>query len=170
MPPTRIPTKEDFASILPSHPTYQGRRQQWQQQQQQQQQQGQGQGGAGSQPDEPIALVYPDPPESTTAILLLFHGLGDSEAAFAAFARALALPGVLAVAVRGTAPLPPALLPRPDRPAYHWGDDLALSARDPDSALDPDPGFDRARAWVLDRLVRDLLLRRCGWTPADLLL
>ncbi|KAL2179240.1 Alpha/Beta hydrolase protein [Thermothelomyces heterothallicus CBS 202.75] len=179
MPPTRIPTKEDFASILPSHPTYQGRRRQQQQQQQQQEQQ-QRQGKGGGQPDDdPISLVYPNPPESTTSILLLFHGLGDTEAAFAAFARNLALPGVLAIAVRGTAPLPPALLPPPPpspaddggggaRAGYHWGDDLVFS-RDGD-AIDPDPGFDRARAWVVDRLIGEVLVRRCGWAAGDLML
>ncbi|KAL2148806.1 hypothetical protein VTH82DRAFT_1953 [Thermothelomyces myriococcoides] len=174
MLPTRIPTKEDFASILPSHPTYQAR----QQQQRQQQQQQQGGGRGGGQPDDPIVLVYPNPPESTTAILLLFHGLGDTEAAFASFARNLALPGVLAISVRGTAPLPPALLPPSSstdddggdggRAGYHWGDDLTFT-RDGE-AIDPDPGFGRARAWVVDRLIGDVLVRRCGWAVADILL
>jgi hypothetical protein len=55
MPPTRIPTEEDFASIFPSHPTFAATR------------------------TSPISLVYPNPRESTTSILLLLHGLGDSE-------------------------------------------------------------------------------------------
>ncbi|KAL2143696.1 hypothetical protein VTI28DRAFT_10126 [Corynascus sepedonium] len=152
MPPTRIPTKEDFAPIFPSHPTY--RRQQHQ--------------------EEPISLVYPDPPESTTSILLLFHGLGDSERPFAAFARNLRLPGVLAVSVRGTAPLPPVLLPVSDSGSdtqgqgYHWGDDLTFTQGG--DAIDPDPGFDHARAWIMDRLVGEVLVGKCGWELEDLLI
>ncbi|EFX01501.1 short chain dehydrogenase reductase [Grosmannia clavigera kw1407] len=121
-------------------------------------------------PDLTVALHFPDPPASTTAILLLFHGLGDSEAPFASFARALNLPGVLAVAVRG-----PNAVPFGDDVDddfgtgprhFHWGDDLQLRGAD----IDPDPGFDRALRLVGGRLVRDVLGARCGWRPDDLLL
>lgn len=117
------------------------------------------------------SLVFPSPRESTTAILLLFHGLGDSEAPFAGFARNLALPGVLAISVRGTSPLPPALLGEPlgSGPArhFHWGDDLTLGGEED---LEPDPGFERAVGLVLRRLVRETLVERCGWETSDILL
>ncbi|KAK2073700.1 hypothetical protein P8C59_007958 [Phyllachora maydis] len=135
-----------------------------------------------------VSLVFPDPPESTTAILILLHGLGDAEAAFAAFARNLALPGVLAVAVRGVHPLPPALVghiddddddddennnglrlgPTPQTRHFYWGDDLTLARAGGD--LDPDPGFDKAERLVLGRLVRETLVGRCGWETEDVLL
>lgn len=180
MPPTRIPTESDFAPLYATHPAASSQQHQH------------------SPP--PIALVYPDPPESTTAILILLHGLGDSERALAALARTLNLPGVLAVAVRGVSPLPPALLPQPDdddddgngdghgegrsaartmRMGFHWGDDLRFdqsafaSASGPGGGgggIDPDPGFEKARDWIMRRLIGDVLLDRCGWAPADLLL
>ena len=135
---------------------------------------------ASLSPQLTVSLHFPNPPESTTAILLLFHGLGDSEAPFASFARAISLPGVLAISVRGTTPLPPSLLGLdPDPPAaagrapaprhFHWGDDLTL-ARAGGDALDADPGFDRAAGRVLDRLVRGVLGDECGWLPRDVLL
>lgn len=120
-------------------------------------------------------LVYPEVPETTTAILLLFHGLGDSEASFATFAKNLNLPGVLAISVRGVAPLPPALVGLPDSAAaegptrhFHWGDDLTLSTSTGD--LDPDPGFSNAERLVLGKLVRETLVGRCGWDTRDVLL
>lgn len=116
----------------------------------------------------PIALHFPSPPESTTTILILFHGLGDHEPPFAGFARDLALPGVLAVSVRGTAPLPASLLPSDlvDR-HFHWGDDLTLDPATGD--IDVDPGFEKAARLVMDRLVRETLIEKCGWETSDIL-
>lgn len=123
-------------------------------------------------PDVTVALHFPSPPESTTAILVLFHGLGDSEASFASFARNMNLPGVLAISVRGTNPLPPALLgeaPNSGPPRhFHWGDDLNLATHA--DALDADPGFTKAANLIIDRLVRDTLVDKCGWELADILL
>ncbi|KAK7749410.1 hypothetical protein SLS62_008154 [Diatrype stigma] len=121
------------------------------------------------------SLVFPEVPETTTAILILFHGLGDSDAPFATFARNLNLPGVLAISVRGVAPLPPALLGLPDAVSsgptrhFHWGDDLNLSTTG-GGGLDPDPGFAKAERLVLGKLIRETLIENCGWDARDILL
>ncbi|OTA87645.1 hypothetical protein M434DRAFT_399383 [Hypoxylon sp. CO27-5] len=121
-----------------------------------------------------ISLVSPDVPETTTAILILFHGLGDSEAPFAGFARNMNLPGVLAISVRGISPLPPTLLGLPDPDAshptrhFHWGDDITLSPSTGD--LDLDPGFSKAENLVLGKLIHETLIERCGWETGDILL
>ncbi|KAH8882867.1 phospholipase/Carboxylesterase superfamily protein [Thozetella sp. PMI_491] len=123
-------------------------------------------------PELIVSLAFPSPPESTTAILILFHGLGDSEASFATFAKNLALPGVLGISVRGTSPLPPVLLGEPltagPTKHFHWGDDLTLSPHT--GELDPDPGFSKAERLILDRLLGETLVQKCGWEPNDLLL
>ncbi|KAF9874838.1 phospholipase carboxylesterase superfamily [Colletotrichum karsti] len=120
----------------------------------------------------PLTLAFPDPPESTTAILILFHGLGDSEAPFASFARAMSLPGVLAISVRGPSPLPPSMLPDDASSTttghFHWGDDLTMDSETDD--LSPDPGFSRAANLVTERLIRETLLDRCGWELSDIIL
>lgn len=121
-----------------------------------------------------FTLTYPEVPETTTAILVIFHGLGDSEVSFTTFAKSIALPGVLAITVRGVSPLPPALLGLPDSEAskptnhFHWGDDLTLSPSTGD--LDPDPGFSKATELVLEKLIRGVLVGQCGWETSDILL
>ncbi|PHH89123.1 hypothetical protein CDD83_6615 [Cordyceps sp. RAO-2017] len=124
-------------------------------------------------PDLQLALHFPSPRESTTAFLILLHGLGDSEAPFAHFARGMALPGVLAISVRGTAALPSALLSDGGEHArqgghFHWGDDLTFDSRT--GGIDPDPGFERARRAVVDRLIGQVLVDRCGWDLSDVIL
>lgn len=131
----------------------------------------------GLGPDLTVALHFPDPPASTTAFLLLFHGLGDAESPFAAFARAVNLPGVLAISVRGTSVLPQSLVAgaEDDDDAsfgqgpqhFHWGDDLQL---DGTGQLDDDPGFDHAVQRVDGRLIQDVLISKCGWRYDDILL
>lgn len=127
---------------------------------------------ASLSPDVAVALHFPSPPESTTAILILFHGLGDSETSFASFARNMNLPGVLALTVRGTSPVPPAMLGEsldsgPPR-HFHWGDDLNLATHT--EGLDADPGFSKASDRVLNRLIREILVDKCGWELSDILL
>lgn len=121
-------------------------------------------------PDLIVSLHFPSPPASTTAILILLHGLGDSEESFARFARGMNLPGVLAIAVRGTSPLPPALLGEPATSGpprhFHWGDDLNLAPTS--GGLDADPGFTKAAELIMERLVRETLVDKCGWELADI--
>ncbi|KAK3946053.1 hypothetical protein QBC46DRAFT_370705 [Diplogelasinospora grovesii] len=117
-----------------------------------------------------VSLCYPSPRESTTAILILFHGLGDSEIPFADFARRMSLPGVLGISVRGTSIVPAALIGDGARGGehYHWGDDLRASSYT--DGLDMDPGYTKAADLVLNHLIRGVLVDTCGWTTKDILL
>ncbi|KAF4989729.1 hypothetical protein FDECE_14611 [Fusarium decemcellulare] len=114
----------------------------------------------------PHTLHFPSPPESTTTFLILFHGLGDSDAPFASFARNLNLPGVLAISVRGTSVLPPALFGG-ERPGFHWGDDVTMDPSTGD--LTEDPGFEKARKAVMERLIGEVLIDKCGWEMRDII-
>ena len=122
-------------------------------------------------PNLSVSLHFPSPPESTTAILILFHGLGDSEIPFSSFARNVNLPGVLAISVRGVNPLPPALLGEPldSGPPrnFHWGDDINLTPHA--DGLDADPGFTKASDLILNRLIKGTLVDQCGWEMSDIL-
>lgn len=122
-------------------------------------------------PDLNVSLHFPSPPESMTAILILFHGLGDSETPFSTFARNVNLPGVLAISVRGISPLPPSLLGAPidSGPTrnFHWGDDVNLAPHT--DGLDSDPGFSKAADLILNRLIKVTLVNQCGWELSDIL-
>ena len=115
----------------------------------------------------PLATHLPSPPESTTTFLILLHGFGDSES-FISFARAMNLPGVFSIAVRGPSPLPPSLLPEAEGNHFHWGDDVQMDPSTGDMASDP--GFSRARDQVLDVLVKDCLIGKFGWETEDIIL
>lgn len=127
---------------------------------------------ASLSPGLTVALHFPSPPESTTAILILFHGLGDSETSFANFSRSMNLPGVLAITVRGVHPLPPAMLglPLDSGPPrhFHWGDELNLATQT--DSLDTDPGFNKAFDLVTNSLIKETLLDKGGWQWSDILL
>ncbi|KAF4974653.1 hypothetical protein FZEAL_8471 [Fusarium zealandicum] len=117
----------------------------------------------------PHTVQFPSPPESTTAFLIVFHGLGDHDEPFSNFAKGLNLPGVLAITVRGTDVLPAALLGgmELERPACHYGDDVII---DPETGdLAEDPGFEKARKLVMEKLIGEVLIEKCGWEMRDIM-
>ena len=115
----------------------------------------------------PHTRHLPTPPAKTPAIHKHHHGGGDSDS-FISFARAMNLPGVTAIAVRGTSPLPPSLLPDGEGGHFHWGDDVEMDPSTGD--ISSDPGFVKAREKVLDVLVKECLVEKFGWETEDVIL
>lgn len=114
----------------------------------------------------PHKLHFPSPPESTTALMLVFHGLGDTERNFSSFASSTNLPGVLALTVRGTARLPAEL---GIEEGYHWGDDLIIDQSS--GTLDSEgAGFNKAEKAILDEVVGKTLVEKLGWETDDIFL
>lgn len=117
----------------------------------------------------PHTLHFPSPPESTTTILLLFHGLGDAHTPFSSFASGMNLPGVLAITIRGVSPLPLGAGGEDAKDgSWHWGDDVVVDQRS--GEVDEDPGFERAKGVVMDKSVKEVLLEKCGWEYSDIML
>ncbi|KAK0735530.1 Alpha/Beta hydrolase protein [Apiosordaria backusii] len=117
-----------------------------------------------------LQIHAPDPPESTTTLLLILHGLGDNPLSFSAFPRSLNLPSTYCLTIRGVSPLPPSLLPDP-APAngcFHWGDDLTLNSQT--GELDTDPGFTKARKLILDDLIQGVIIDKLGWEHSDIII
>jgi predicted esterase len=92
----------------------------------------------------------------------LLHGLGDSDAPFARFARAMQLPETAALAVRGTSALPF------DLDGFHWGDDVVVDQANGD--LDSDTGFKRSMQLVCHGLIKETLMAKCNFKPRQIVL
>ncbi|KAF3348369.1 Ribosome-associated complex subunit SSZ1 [Verticillium dahliae VDG2] len=105
-----------------------------------------------SSPAVKIALTWPKPAELTTSFLIVFHGLGDHEIPYAGFAEGVNLPGVLSIA--------------PGR-NFHWGDDIKID--DATGEIDPDPGYEKAETIVRDRLIKETLIDKLGWSLGDIM-
>jgi predicted esterase len=95
-------------------------------------------------------------------VLLLLHGLGDNHLPFASFGRRLALPETCCISLRGPAPLPF------DLEGYHWGDDIVFD--NATGGIDADSGFKRAMKLVLEKVVRGILIEKCGYRGREIVL
>lgn len=116
-----------------------------------------------------LTLTLTPPPPSTTPtrtrpppnVLILLHGLGDSAPAFTNFARALNLPETLVLTLQAPNRLPL------DLPGFHWGDDISFDTAT--GGLDMDAGFATATKTLVHEVVRDVLLRKCGYRLREIL-
>lgn len=100
------------------------------------------------------SVVPPPNGQAATNILMLLHGLGDTEIPFKSFAEKLQLPETGCIALRGTANLPF------DLEGTHWGDDIVF---DNDGTIDADTGFTKSTKRVLDGVIRKVLIDKCGY-------
>lgn len=103
----------------------------------------------------------PSPDEPLNVVIVL-HGLGDTNVPFTAFARHMALPETTCVCVQAPHPLPL------DLQGYHWGDDILFD--DGTGALDMDAGLTRATSLLRDGIIGKGLVERCGYRRSDLIL
>ena len=116
-----------------------------------------------------IQLEINPPPKDQAPlnVLLLLHGLGDNEKPFAMLGRQLNLPYTVCISVRGIVPVP-ALFTGSDAPSFHWGDDIIFDQST--GELDLNSGFEKAMAVVLEQVVDQVLIDKCGYKPRDLVI
>ena len=93
-------------------------------------------------------------------MLILLHGLGDGQDAFATLGRQMNLPETACVSVRG----PKALL---DLEGAHWGDDIIFDSTT--GGLDADSGLKESTE-LLKILIKETLLDKCGYAPRDIVI
>ncbi|QDS68948.1 hypothetical protein FKW77_008627 [Venturia effusa] len=108
-----------------------------------------------------VSIVPPPTTHQPANVLLLLHGLGDTHLNFASFAQKLALPETCCISLRAPAPLPF------DLEGYHWGDDIVFD--NVTSGLDADSGFKTAMKLVLDSVVQDVLVKKCGYKAREII-
>ncbi|KAL4967758.1 alpha/beta hydrolase [Aspergillus stella-maris] len=116
-----------------------------------------------------LTLTPPPPSQSTTSssrpppnILILLHGLGDTETPFTNLATSLQLSETTILTLRAPNPLPF------DLPGFHWGDDINFDSRS--GALDIDAGFAKSTKLLLEKIIRDVLVEKCGYKSRDIMI
>lgn len=110
----------------------------------------------------PAPAPAPAPLAPASNILLLLHGLGDSAQAFQKFGQALKLPDTIVVTVQGTTPLPLSL------EGFHWGDDVSFDSAT--GTIEMDAGFARATKTLVNDVVCDALVRKCGYALREIMI
>ncbi|KAK4565987.1 hypothetical protein LTR86_003836 [Recurvomyces mirabilis] len=92
-------------------------------------------------------------------MLLLLHGLGDTQDSFVNLGKQLNLPETACVVVQG----PQGLL---DLGGFHWGDDIIFDSNG--GGLDADAGFRQSTA-MLKGLVEDDLIAKCEYKAREIM-
>ena len=152
--PGRLPTKADFPSSVnlsittgTSAPTIEAKQ------------------NLQQQPHNKSATQLTDAAPSAqqpTNILILLHGLGDTNASFTRLGQQLNLPETACVAVQAPAPLPF------DLGGFHWGDDMIFDQNT--GEMDMDTGFKASTRLVLDKVIREGLVGKCGYKPREIII
>ncbi|KAL4790013.1 Alpha/Beta hydrolase protein [Aspergillus venezuelensis] len=132
--PTKTPTKSDFSPSLTLTLT-----------------------PPPTSPSQPTSSSRPPP-----NILILLHGLGDTEIPFTNLATSLQLPETTILTLRAPSPLPF------DLPGFHWGDDINFDSRS--GALDMDAGFAKSTKLLLEKVIRGVLVGKCGYKTREIMI
>lgn len=112
-------------------------------------------------PENLYLTIIPAPNNKpATNILILLHGLGDSEVPFSILGSRFNFQETACLSIRGTTPLPF------DSTGFHWGDDLIFD--NSTGGLDMDSGFERTRA-MFAKLIDETLIAKFGWSRRALL-
>jgi predicted esterase len=119
--------------------------------------------------DFPSSLTIEVIPPSTgqpVNILILLHGLGDTNKSFTSLGKNLNLPETACLSLQGPNPIPP-IFTGSDTPAFHWGDDVLFDERKGEIELDA--GFNTSSRILVENVVKDVLIEKCGYPARNIL-
>lgn len=102
------------------------------------------------------------PLQPPTNVLVLLHGIGDTDLSFKTFAEKLQLPETACLSVRAPTPLPF------DLGGFYWGDDILID--EATGEMDYDSGFTKSTPLLLEKLISQCLIEKCGYRPREVLL
>jgi predicted esterase len=124
-----------------------------------------------SKPDFPpsvhLDIIPPPNPHPPLNILLLLHGLGDTETPFTNLGKALNLPYTACISIRAPSPVP-ALFTGSDAPSFHWGDDILFDQSS--GEIDLDAGFTKAWTVLWEQIINGVLFEKCHYEPRDVMI
>lgn len=109
-----------------------------------------------------LTITPPPANEQPVNVLVLLHGLGDTNASFTRLGGQLALPETCCVSLRAPTPLPFEL------GGFHWGDDIIFDPAD--EGIEFDTGFAKAIKTIGRDMIEDTLVKKCGYQPRDIML
>ncbi|MCJ1234384.1 hypothetical protein MMC14_002345 [Varicellaria rhodocarpa] len=109
-----------------------------------------------------MTIIPPPNSQKPENVLLLLHGLGDTELAFTKLARQLHLPETVCIIIQGPTPLPFEL------GGFHWGDDIIFDQTT--GEMEIDTGFLQAVRFVGEDILQKTLLERCGYKSREIIL
>jgi predicted esterase len=122
-----------------------------------------------SKSDFPSPLVLDIIPPSSGQpinILILLHGLGDTNRSFSQLGRNLNLPETACLSIQGPNPIPP-IFTGSDTPAFHWGDDVLID--EGKGEIELDAGFNTIQKILLEDVVKAGLIGKCGFAARNIL-
>jgi len=110
-----------------------------------------------------LTLSITPPPEGKAAcnVLIILHGLGDSQIPFTTLARQLNLPETAVISLRAPSPMPFEL------GGFHWGDDILFDQSS--GNLDPDAGFEKSIKILCNGVIGTGLVQNCGFAGREIM-
>jgi len=118
--------------------------------------------------DFPSSLVVDIIPPSSGQpinILILLHGLGDTNKSFSQLGKNLNLSETACLSIQGPNPIPP-IFTGSDTPAFHWGDDVLID--EGKGEIELDAGFGIIER-VLAEVVKEGLMQKCSYPARNVL-
>ncbi len=116
---------------------------------------------SSSIPALPLTHIAPtsQPP---TNVLILLHGLGDTNASFTKLGQQLNLPETACIALQAPNALPFGL------EGFHWGDDMIFDQST--GEMDMDTGFRASTRLLLDTIIRQGLCGKCSYRAREIMI
>ena len=109
-----------------------------------------------------LSIIPPPLSDRSTNVLVLLHGLGDTNASLSALGRRLCLPETTCISLQAPTSLPFEL------GGFHWGDDILFDQASGEMTLDA--GFSKSIKLIQQDIIYDGLFKKCGYKPKDIML
>jgi predicted esterase len=99
-------------------------------------------------------------------VLILLHGLGDTNKSFSQLGKNLNLPETVSISIQGPNSIPP-IFTGSESPAFHWGDDVLVDENRGEIELDA--GFKTIQKILLEDVIKESLMKKCGYPARNIL-
>jgi predicted esterase len=113
-----------------------------------------------------ITLDTIPPASNLVNVLILLHGLGDTNISFTQLGRNLNLPETVVISLQGPNPIP-SIFTGSEFPSFHWGDNVLVD--ESKGEIDLDAGFKTAKKVLLEDVIRKVLIEKCHFPARNIL-